>query len=130
MAGEARCRVQFAVDLVLVKVIPPMRHGPLRCVLVLVRRLELFLVRMAVGAEGRRVTEVTGHTLLGRVEAMPLDEVRVMVENGPPVGVAGAADRHALDLHGMLLRHALVRGAGNEHYKGKYPDEDENEPTA
>jgi len=64
MAGEARRRVDLAVDFMLVYVVAPVRHGALGLVLVLVTRLDLFFVRVAVGTEGFHVADAADLPLL------------------------------------------------------------------
>lgn len=80
MAGEARCRVEPAVDLVLVQIVSPMRHDALWGVLELVARLQLFLVRVAICAEALVMAGPAGVLLLDGDEFMPHPEVGGMVQ--------------------------------------------------
>jgi len=92
MAREARCRIDPAVDLVLREVVSPVWHGPLWRILVLIARLELFLVRVAVSAEGFHMAEVADLLLLRRVELVTRAEVGGVVQGCAPILVAVGAD--------------------------------------
>jgi len=48
MAFHARCRIDPAVDLMLVEIIAPMRHCPFNRTLEFVARFQFFLMRVAV----------------------------------------------------------------------------------
>src|SRR5574341_2384802 len=96
VAWEARSRVDPAVDPVLREIVSPVRHGPLRRVLVLVARLEFLLVRMAIGAEGLHVADLAGRFLLDRVELVAGREVLRMVKRCAPVRVR--SEEHTSEL--------------------------------
>ena len=68
VTGETRSRVDPAVDLVLGDIISPVRHGYIRGILILVARLDLFLVCVASGAERLRMAEQTSLLPLGSIE--------------------------------------------------------------
>ena len=112
MALHAARRVNPAVDLMLAYIVAPVRHGPLRRILVLVARLEFFPVRVAIGTEGFLVAYTARSALLLSKEPVPVRVVARMVQCCPPIGVAIAADRESRDFYGVHCRHAAGVGAG------------------
>jgi hypothetical protein len=79
MTSHAGSRVDPAVDLMLVEIVPPVGQASFRRVFILVARLQFFLVRVAVGAKGLFMTDGAGLTLLLRIEPVPRREVARMV---------------------------------------------------
>jgi len=101
MATETRSWIDFAVNLVLVQVIAPMREIAFRRVLVFVARLDLLLVGVAVGTEGFLVTGGAGIFGSG-ISAMFCHEIRGLVIQGSPrVAMAFAAVGKSLNRFGM-----------------------------
>ena len=93
MAFHAGSRVDPTVDFMLIEIISPVRQKAFRIIFVLIARLQLVLVRMAVGAERFFVANFAGPALLFCVEAMSCRPVAGVVHCRPPVRVAIAADR-------------------------------------
>jgi len=114
VAREARGWIDPAVDLVLREIVSPVRQGPLRRIFKLVARLELFLVIVAVSAEGFHVADVADLPLLLRVEFVTcFAEVGGVVQGCAPVCVAVGADgQRSHDFSGMFFCQACGSGAG------------------
>ena len=114
MTGETGRGIDPAVYFVLVQVISPVRHGQLRSILELVAGLQLFLVGVAIGAEGLLVAHRTGLLILSCEEFMPRSIIRSMVQRSAGVRMAIAADRGIFNLRWMLCRHARGMRARKE----------------
>lgn len=102
MTFHTRCRIDPAVDLVLVEIIALVGQRPLGGILVLVARLQFILMRMTVGAKGLGVADRAGPALLFGVKPVPLREIARMVQRGPPVLVAVAAKGSCRQFNGVL----------------------------
>lgn len=122
MAGYTGCRIDHAVDFMLVDIISLVRQSPFRRIFKLVARFDLFLVRVAVSAEGLRMTDIAGLLVLRRVELMffnPIRPVVQVVQCRPDIRMTFAAQRHVPDLDGMFHWSALVGGTGKQNYAGE-----------
>ena len=80
MAGDTGCRIDLAVDFMLIQIISPVRQGPFRGIGILVAGFDLFFVRVAVGTEGFRMADITGLLLLRSVELVFFDPIRPVVQ--------------------------------------------------
>jgi hypothetical protein len=125
MAWEAGGGVDLSVDLVLVQIVSPVRHGSRGLVLELIARFYLFLVRVAISAERLDMTDVARLFLLPRIEFMLRDVIRAVIERRFPVSVAITAERHGRDINRMLFRNAVGGGTGEEHH-AEYHGESNN----
>lgn len=124
MAGDTGCGIYPAVDFMLVEIIAPVRQRPIRRIFKLVAGLDLFIVPVAVGAEGLRMADIAGLLALRRVELMLFDVIRPvvqMVQCRPPIGMTFAAQGHIPDLNGMLQ----YPGTGNSTAKQKTAGQDQ-----
>jgi hypothetical protein len=122
MTFYARCRIDLAVDLVLIEIITLMGQRPFGGILVLVARLQLLPMRMAVGAKGLLVANHAGPALLLSEKPVPIREIARMVQRRPPVLVALAAEGSCRQFNGVLRHNTSRMGAGidsEEHQKNK-----------
>ena len=92
VTGKTRGSVDFAVNSMLAYVVPWMRHAPVRLIFVFVARLDFFLMRVAVGAEGFCMAHFACLMLLRSVEFMPVDIFRAVVHRRSPIIMAITAD--------------------------------------
>ena len=118
MTGETGRGIDPAVDLVLGEIISPVGQGPLRVVFKLVARFDLLLVRVAVGAEGFRMADLTGLLLLRSIELVLFDVIRpvAVVQCCPPIIMTIAAQVHARACVWMFSGKARCRGTGEKQY--------------
>lgn len=122
MAGDTGCRIYLAVNFMLVQIIAPVRQVPSRGFLKLVARLDLFLVRVAVGAEGLRMADFAGLFMLRRVELVLSHVTRPVikvVQCRPPVGMTFAAHLRVSDVFGVLQCGVPVNGTGKQQGAGQ-----------
>jgi hypothetical protein len=120
MALHARYWVDAAVDLVLVKIISPVRQVSLNGVLEFIAWLQFILMSVAIGAKGFFVANCAGLALLLSVEPVTLHIIAGMVHRRPPVLVAIAAQGGCRYLNWVLYRPARRMGAGidtEEHHE-------------
>ena len=123
MTFHTRSRVDSTVDLVLIQIISPMRQGPLRGILVLVARLQFFLVRVAIGAERLFMADFAGPALLLGEEPVPRNIVRGMVQCRLSIGMAVAAFREPRHFNGMLRCDTGRVGAGVQAEEQRQPSQ-------
>jgi hypothetical protein len=106
VTGKTGRGIDSAVYFVLVQVISPMRHRKLRRILELIAGFQLFLVRVAIGAEGLLVANITSLLVLCGVELVPRDIIRGVVQRCAAVSMAIAAYGGIFHLHRMFCRNA------------------------
>jgi len=80
MAGDTGCRIDLAVDFMLIQIISPVRQGPFRGVFKFVTWFDLLFVRVAVRTKGFRMADITGLLLLRGIELMFIDPIRPVVQ--------------------------------------------------
>lgn len=102
MTFHAQCRIDPAVDFVLIEIIALVGQRPLGGILVLVARFQFIFMRMTVRAKGLGVADRAGPALLFGVKSVPLREIARMVKRGPPVLVAVAAEGRCRQFDGVL----------------------------
>jgi hypothetical protein len=129
MTRETGRGVYPAVDLMLGEVIPPVRQGPFRGVLELVARFKLFFVRVTVGAEGFRMTDLAGLLLLRGIELVFFDVIRpvAVVQCRPPIAMTITAQVHARAYIRMFSDEARSCGAGEKQEGENAPEQGEYE---
>ena len=79
VTGKTSGRIDSAVNFMLGDIVPWMRHCPVRSIFEFVARLDLFLMRVAVSAEGLRMADAAGLMLLRSVEFVPHDVINAVV---------------------------------------------------
>jgi hypothetical protein len=129
MTGETGRGIDPAVDLVLGQVISQVRQCSFRGIFELVARFELLFVRMAVGAEGFRMTDFAGLLLLRGIELVLFDVIRpvAVVQCRPPIAMTITAQVHARAYIRMFSGEARSCGTGEKQEGENAPEQGEYE---
>jgi hypothetical protein len=123
MTFDARCRINPAIDLVLIEIIPWMRQRPLGRILILVAWLQFIPMCMAVGTKGLLVADHTCPALLLCKKTVPLCVIARMIQRRPPVLVAVAAEGSCCQFDRVLHSNARHMGTGihaEEHHENNH----------
>ena len=108
-------RIDPAIDLVLAQIVAAVRQRPLRGILVLVARLDLFLVGMAIGTERFLMAGGTGKFLLRGIKpVLKVKIVRLVIEGAPTVAMALRAIDQPLHFYGVYPGNTVGIRAGIE----------------
>jgi hypothetical protein len=114
---------------VLREIISAVGQCPFRGIFVLVARLDLFLVRVAIGAEGFLMADHTGMPLLRSIELVLFDVIRpvAVVQCRPPISMTITAQVHARAYLRMLSDKTRCLGTGEKQYGEHAPEQGEHE---